>query len=66
MSPLGALRQVVAYLVLLVVTFVICFPLLWALSTYPKSAPDAGWPPLQLPAYRPERLRSALCARHYS
>ena len=50
MSPLGALRQVVAYLVLLVVTFVICFPLLWALSTSLKALKDVmATPPRLLP-----------------
>ena len=50
MSPLGALRQVVAYLVLLVVTFVICFPLLWALSTSLKAPKDVmATPPRLLP-----------------
>jgi len=49
-SPLGALRQVVAYLVLLVVTFVICFPLLWALSTSLKAPKDVmATPPRLLP-----------------
>jgi len=49
-SPLGALRQVIAYLVLLVVTFVICFPLLWALSTSLKAPKDVmATPPRLLP-----------------
>lgn len=50
MSSLGALRQVVAYLVLLVVTFVICFPLIWALSTSFKAPKDVmATPPRLLP-----------------
>jgi len=49
-SSLGALRQVVAYLVLLVVTFVICFPLIWALSTSFKAPKDVmATPPRLLP-----------------
>ena len=48
MSILGALRQVVAYLVLLVVTFVICFPLIWALSTSLKAQKDVMDTPPQL------------------
>jgi len=51
MSALGAVRQVIAYLVLLVVTFVICFPLIWALSTSLKSPKDVmATPPTLLPA----------------
>ena len=51
MSALGAVRQVIAYLVLLVVTFVICFPLIWALSTSLKSPKDVmATPPRLLPA----------------
>ena len=50
MSSLGALRQVVAYLVLLVVTFLICFPLIWALSTSLKAPKDVmATPPRLLP-----------------
>ena len=50
MSPLSALRQVVAYLVLLVVTFIICFPLIWALSTSLKAPKDVmATPPRLLP-----------------
>ena len=48
MNPLGALRQVIAYLVLLVVTFVICFPLIWALSTSLKAPKDVMATPPQL------------------
>ena len=48
MSIPGALRQVVAYLVLLVVTFVICFPLIWALSTSLKAPKDVMATPPQL------------------
>jgi ABC-type glycerol-3-phosphate transport system permease component len=51
MNTLGAVRQVIAYLVLLVVTFVICFPLIWALSTSLKSPKDVmATPPTLLPA----------------
>ena len=51
MNALGAVRQVIAYLVLLVVTFVICFPLIWALSTSLKSPKDVmATPPTLLPA----------------
>jgi ABC-type glycerol-3-phosphate transport system permease component len=51
MNALGAVRQVIAYLVLLVVTFVICFPLIWALSTSLKSPKDVmAMPPTLLPA----------------
>jgi len=49
-SPLGALRQVAAYLVLLVVTFLICFPLLWAVSTSLKAPKDVmATPPRLVP-----------------
>ena len=48
MSSLGALRQVVAYLVLLIVTFLICFPLIWALSTSLKAPKDVMATPPQL------------------
>jgi len=51
MNALGAVRQVIAYLVLLVVTFFICFPLIWALSTSLKSPKDVmATPPRLLPA----------------
>ncbi len=51
MNALGAVRQVIAYLVLLVVTFVICFPLIWALSTSLKSPKEVmATPPRLLPA----------------
>ncbi|HLB15702.1 MAG TPA: carbohydrate ABC transporter permease [Burkholderiales bacterium] len=51
MSALGAVRQVIAYLVLLVVTFLICFPLIWAASTSLKSPKDVmATPPTLLPA----------------
>ena len=50
MNTLGVLRQVVAYLVLLVVTFLICFPLIWALSTSLKAPTDVmATPPRLLP-----------------
>ena len=48
MNTLGVLRQVIAYLVLLVVTFLICFPLLWALSTSLKAPKDVMATPPQL------------------
>jgi len=47
-TTLGALRQVVAYLVLLIVTFLICFPLIWALSTSLKAPKDVMVTPPQL------------------
>jgi len=47
-NTLGVLRQVVAYLVLLVVTFLICFPLIWALSTSLKAPKDVMATPPQL------------------
>ncbi len=51
MNAPGAVRQVIAYLVLLVVTFVICFPLIWALSTSLKSPKEVmATPPALLPA----------------
>ncbi len=51
MSALGAVRQVIAYLVLLVVTFLICFPLIWAASTSLKRPKDVmATPPTLLPA----------------
>ena len=51
MNALGAVRQVIAYLVLLVVTFLICFPLIWALSTSLKSPKEVmATPPRFLPA----------------
>lgn len=50
MISLSALRQVIAYLVLLVVTFFICFPLIWALSTSLKAPKDVmATPPRLLP-----------------
>jgi ABC-type glycerol-3-phosphate transport system permease component len=50
-NPPGALRQVIAYLALLFVTFVICFPLLWAASTSLKSPKEVmATPPRLLPA----------------
>jgi multiple sugar transport system permease protein len=49
-NTFGVLRQVIAYLVLLVVTFVICFPLIWALSTSLKAPKDVmATPPRLLP-----------------
>jgi ABC-type glycerol-3-phosphate transport system permease component len=50
MIALGAVRQVVAYVVLLVITFFICFPLIWALSTSLKAPKDVmATPPRLLP-----------------
>jgi ABC-type glycerol-3-phosphate transport system permease component len=50
MNPPGAVRQVIAYLVLLTVTFVICFPLIWAASTSLKSPKEVmATPPRLLP-----------------
>lgn len=50
MNALGAVRQVVAYVVLLVITFFICFPLIWALSTSFKAPKDVmATPPRLLP-----------------
>ena len=50
MNTFGVLRQVLAYLVLLVVTFLICFPLIWALSTSFKAPKDVmATPPRLLP-----------------
>jgi ABC-type glycerol-3-phosphate transport system permease component len=47
---LSVLRQVVAYVVLLLVTFFICFPLIWALSTSLKAPKDVmATPPRLLP-----------------
>ena len=50
MSPLETARQALAYLVLLVVTFLVCFPLIWALSTSLKPARDVmATPPRLIP-----------------
>ncbi len=50
MNTIGVLRQVVAYLALLVITFLICFPLIWALSTSFKAPKDVmATPPRLLP-----------------
>ncbi len=50
MIQLSAARQVVAYLALLIVTFLICFPLLWALSTSLKAPKDVmATPPAFIP-----------------
>lgn len=50
MITLDALRQVVAYVVLLLITFFICFPLIWALSTSLKAPKDVmATPPRLLP-----------------
>jgi ABC-type glycerol-3-phosphate transport system permease component len=50
MIALGAVRQVVAYVVLLLITFFICFPLIWALSTSLKAPKDVmATPPRLLP-----------------
>ena len=48
MSPLEALRQSLAYLLLLLVTFFVCFPLIWALSTSLKPPKDVMATPPQL------------------
>lgn len=53
MNTIGALRQVVAYLVLLVVTFLICFPLLWAISTSLKAPKDVMATPPRLVPQQP-------------
>lgn len=50
MSSLSAARQVLAYVALLAVTFLICFPLLWALSTSLKAPKDVmATPPTFVP-----------------
>lgn len=50
MNSLGAVRQVLAYVVLLAVTFLICFPLIWALSTSLKAPKEVmATPPRLLP-----------------
>lgn len=50
MSPPGPVRQAIAYLALLFVTFVICFPLLWAASTSLKSPKEVmATPPRLIP-----------------
>ena len=50
MTTMSAVRQVIAYLVLLLVTFLICFPLIWALSTSLKAPKDVmATPPRLLP-----------------
>jgi ABC-type glycerol-3-phosphate transport system permease component len=50
MNGLGAIRQVIAYVVLLTVTFLICFPLIWALSTSLKTPKDVmATPPRLVP-----------------
>ena len=48
MSPFDTARQALAYLVLLLVTFLICFPLIWALSTSLKPARDVMETPPRL------------------
>jgi ABC-type glycerol-3-phosphate transport system permease component len=58
MNRLGAVRQVLAYLVLLAVTFLICFPLIWALSTSLKA-------PKEVMATPPRLLPSAATATNY-
>ena len=51
MNSLGAVRQVLAYVVLLAVTFLICFPLIWALSTSLKAPKEVmATPPRLLPS----------------
>ena len=50
MIQLGLVRQIVAYVVLLAVTFLICFPLIWALSTSLKAPKEVmATPPRLLP-----------------
>jgi ABC-type glycerol-3-phosphate transport system permease component len=50
MSAMEFVRKTVAYVVLLVVTFLVCFPLLWALSTSLKPAKDVmATPPRLIP-----------------
>ena len=50
MSPFETARHAFAYLVLLLVTFFICFPLIWALSTSLKPAKDVmATPPRVIP-----------------
>jgi ABC-type glycerol-3-phosphate transport system permease component len=50
MSGLEFVRRTVAYTVLLLVTFLVCFPLLWALSTSLKPAKDVmSTPPRLVP-----------------
>ena len=50
MSPFETARHAFAYLVLLLVTFLICFPLIWALSTSLKPAKDVmATPPRVIP-----------------
>jgi len=62
---LGAVRQTIAYLVLLVVTFLICFPLLWALSTSLKSPQDVMATPPRLvpPAATVENYRNLITGK---
>jgi ABC-type glycerol-3-phosphate transport system permease component len=51
MNPPGAVRQVIAYLALLVITFLICFPLIWAVSTSLKSPKEVmATPPRLVPS----------------
>jgi len=50
MNRLGAVRQVLAYVVLLTVTFLICFPLIWAFSTSIKGPKEVmATPPRLIP-----------------
>ncbi len=50
MNAADTARQALAYLTLLVVTFLICFPLIWALSTSLKPAKDVmATPPRLIP-----------------
>jgi ABC-type glycerol-3-phosphate transport system permease component len=51
-TALGATRQAIAYLALVLVTFLICFPLIWALSTSLKTPKDVmATPPRLLPPH---------------
>lgn len=50
MKAFAPVRRAIAYLVLLLVTFFICFPLIWALSTSLKPAKDVmAMPPRLIP-----------------
>jgi ABC-type glycerol-3-phosphate transport system permease component len=50
-NGLGVVRQILAYVVLLAVTFLICFPLIWALSTSLKAPKEVmATPPRLMPS----------------
>lgn len=65
MNGLSIVKQAVAYLVLLVVTFLICFPLLWALSTSLKTPKDvmANPPTLFPPEATLENYRNLITGK---